>query len=164
VNYTVKTWYLSLSPLTPGHDLDQCYSHSSPPPTIHAKNLGAHHILTINTTDPTPTSCTNEPPNHHAHSGSSHPQTSDGHNPHHQHGGHSLVTHTKHPHQASILSNSSDLAYLKSKAYSSLLCNATRTFQLHPTAPSLDLYSFLTLEDTYPGSICCSCNSVCNRM
>ena len=39
-----------------------------------------------------------------------------------------------------------------SKAYSSLLCNATRTFQLHPTAPSLDLYSFLTLEDTYPVS------------
>jgi hypothetical protein len=40
-----------------------------------------------------------------------------------------------------------------SKAYSSLLCNATRTFQLHPTAPSLDLYSFLTLEDTYPVSM-----------
>ena len=39
-----------------------------------------------------------------------------------------------------------------SKAYSSLLCNATRTFQLHPTAPSLDLYSFLTLEDTHPVS------------
>ncbi len=39
-----------------------------------------------------------------------------------------------------------------SKAYSSLLCNATRTFQLHLTAPSLDLYSFLTLEDTYPVS------------
>jgi hypothetical protein len=39
-----------------------------------------------------------------------------------------------------------------SKAYSSLLCNATRTFQLHPTAPSLDLYSYLTLEDTYPVS------------
>jgi hypothetical protein len=36
-----------------------------------------------------------------------------------------------------------------SKAFSSLLCNATRTFQLPPTAPALDLYSFLTLEDTY---------------
>jgi len=40
----------------------------------------------------------------------------------------------------------------KSKAYSSLLCNATRTFQLHPTAPTFDLYSYLTLEDTYPVS------------
>jgi hypothetical protein len=40
-----------------------------------------------------------------------------------------------------------------SKAYSSLLCNATCTFQLHPTAPAFNLYSFLTLEDTYPISI-----------
>jgi hypothetical protein len=39
-----------------------------------------------------------------------------------------------------------------SKAYSLLLCNATRTFQLHPTAPTFDLYSYLTLEDTYPVS------------
>jgi hypothetical protein len=39
-----------------------------------------------------------------------------------------------------------------SKAYSSLLWNATHTFQLHPTAPAFDLYSFLTLEDTYPVS------------
>ena len=37
-----------------------------------------------------------------------------------------------------------------SKAYSSLLCNATHMFQLHPTAPAFDLYSFLPLEDTYP--------------
>jgi hypothetical protein len=118
-NSIVKTWYLSLSPLTPRHDLAQCYSysHSSPPPTIHAKNLGAHHILTTNITDPMPTSCTNDPPNHHAHSGSSHPPTSDGHNPHHQHAGHSLVTHTQHPHQASILSNSPDLAYPKHTAH-----------------------------------------------
>jgi hypothetical protein len=54
---------------------------------------------------------------HHAHSGSSHPPTSDGHNPHHQHAGHSLITHTQHPHQASILSNSSDLAYPKHTAH-----------------------------------------------
>ena len=41
-----------------------------------------------------------------------------------------------------------------SKVNSSLLCNATHTFQLHPTAPTLfDLYSFLTLEDTYPVNI-----------
>jgi len=40
-----------------------------------------------------------------------------------------------------------------SKAYSSLLCNATNIFQLHPTAPAFDLYSFLTLEDTYPVSM-----------
>ena len=39
---------------------------------------------------------------------SSHPPTSDGHNQHHHHVGHSLVTHTQHPHQASILSNSLD--------------------------------------------------------
>jgi len=107
-NSIVKTWYLSLSPLTPGHDLAQCYRHSSPPPTIHIKNLGTHHILTTNITNPTPTSCTNAPLNHHAHSGSSHQPTSNGHNPHHQHTGHSLVIHTQHPHQASILSNSLD--------------------------------------------------------
>jgi hypothetical protein len=53
-------------------------------------------------------------PNHHAHSGSSHPPpTSDGCNLHHQHDGHSLVTLILHPHQASILYNSSDLAYLR---------------------------------------------------
>ena len=40
-----------------------------------------------------------------------------------------------------------------SKAYSTLLCNAMSTFQLHPTAPTFDLYSFLTLEDTYSISI-----------
>jgi hypothetical protein len=39
-----------------------------------------------------------------------------------------------------------------SKAYSSLLCLATRTFELHPTVPAFDLYSFLTLEYTYPVS------------
>jgi len=39
-----------------------------------------------------------------------------------------------------------------SKAFSSLLCSATRTFSLPPTAPTFDLYSFLTLEDTYPVS------------
>jgi hypothetical protein len=116
-NSTTKTWYLSLSPLTPGHDLAQCYSHSSPPPTIHVKNLGASHILTTNIIDPMPTSCTNAPPNHHAHSGSSHPPTSDGLNLHYQHDGHSLVTHTQHLHQASILSNSSDSAYLKHTAH-----------------------------------------------
>ena len=115
-NSIVKTWYLSLSPLplTPGHDLAQCYSHSSPPPTIHVKNLGASHILTTNIIDPMPTSCTNAPPNHHAHSGSSHPQISDGCNLHHKHDGRSLVTLILHPHQASILYNSSDI----SKAYS----------------------------------------------
>jgi hypothetical protein len=116
-NSTARTWYLSLSPLTPGHDLARCYSHSSPPPTIHTKNLGAPHILTTIINDLPPTLCTNAPPNHHAQSGSSHPPTSNGHNLHHQHAGHSLVTPTQHPHQASILSNSSDLAYLKHTAH-----------------------------------------------
>jgi hypothetical protein len=44
-----------------------------------AKNPGAPHTLTTNITDPMPTSCTNAYPNHHAHSGSSYPPTSDGH-------------------------------------------------------------------------------------
>jgi hypothetical protein len=150
-NSTAKTWYLSLSPLTPGHNLARCYSHSSPHLTIHAKNLGTPHILTTNITDPMPTSCTNAPPHHHAHSESSHPQTSGELNPHHQHARHSLVTHTQHLHRASILSNSSDTAYLKHTAHYYVNL-ATRTIQLHPTAPSLDLNSYLTLEDTYPVS------------
>ena len=69
-NSTEKTWSFSLSHLTPGHGLAQCYMHSLPPPTILAKNPGAPHTLTINITDPMPTSFTNAPPNHHAHSGS----------------------------------------------------------------------------------------------
>ena len=114
VNSIEETWYSFLSPLTRGHDLARCYRHSSPPPTTPAKNLGAPHTLTPNITDPMPTSCTNAPPNHHAHSGSSHPQISDGCNLHHKHDGRSLVTLILHPHQASILYNSSDI----SKAYS----------------------------------------------
>ncbi len=35
-----------------------------------------------------------------------------------------------------------------SKAFSLLLWNATHMFQLPPTTPAFDLYSFLTLEDT----------------
>ena len=112
-NSTEKTWSFSLSHLTPGHGLAQCYMHSLPPPTILAKNPGAPHTLTINITDPMPTSFTNAPPNHHAHSGSWYPPTSDGHNLHHQHDGRSLATPTLHPHQVyKVLSNSSDSAYL----------------------------------------------------
>ena len=43
VNSIKETWYSFLSPLTRGHDLAQCYRHSSPPPTTPAKNLGAPH-------------------------------------------------------------------------------------------------------------------------
>jgi hypothetical protein len=43
------------------------------------------------------------------------------------------------------------LGLIISTAFSSLLCNATRTFKLPPTAPAFDLSSFLTLEDTYLG-------------
>ncbi len=114
-NSTKETWSLSLSPLTPGHSLAQCYRHSLPPPTIPTKNPGAPHTLTTNITDPMPTSCTNAPPNHHAHSGSSYPTTSDGHNLHHQHDRRSLATPTLHPHQVYILLNSSDSAYLMHK-------------------------------------------------
>ena len=83
-NSIEKTWNSFLSPLTPGHDLDRCYRHYSPPPTTPVKNLGTPHTLTPNITDPMPTSCMNVPPNHHAHLGSSHSPTSDGHNLHHQ--------------------------------------------------------------------------------
>jgi len=113
-NSTKIAWSLSLSPLTPGHGLAQCYRHSLPPPTIPAKNPGAPHTLTINITDPMPTSFTNAPPNHHAHSGSSsYPPTSDGRNLHHQHDGRSLATPTLLPHQVYILSSSPDSAYLR---------------------------------------------------
>ena len=82
-NSTEKTLSLSLSPLTPGpgHGPAQCYRHSAFLTTTHhlsAKNPGAPHTLTTNITDPMPTSCTNASPNHHAHSGSSYPPTSDG--------------------------------------------------------------------------------------
>ena len=148
VNSTKKTWYSFLSPLTPGHGLARCYRHSSSPPTIPAKNLGAPHTLTPNITNPMPTSCMNVPTNHHAHSGFSYLPTSDGHNLHQQHDGRSLVTPILHPHLYTLQLTGLSI----SNAYSSLLCNATRTFQLHPTAPAFDLYSFLTLEDTYPVS------------
>jgi hypothetical protein len=75
-----KSWSLSLSPLTPGHDLVQCYRHSSPPPTIPTKNPGTPHTPTTNITNPIPTSCTNLLPNYHAHLGFSHLLTSDGRN------------------------------------------------------------------------------------
>jgi len=116
-NSIEKTWYSFLSPLTHGHDLAQSYRHSSPPSTTPANNIGAPHTLTPNITNPMPTSCTNSPPNHHAHSGTSHLPTSDGCNLHHQHDGHSLVILILHPHQASILYNSSDLAYQRHTAH-----------------------------------------------
>jgi hypothetical protein len=49
-----------------------------------------------------------------------------------------------------------------SKKFSSLLCSATRTFCLPPTAPSFDLYSFLTLEDSHPRSFDRLSYSGCN--
>ena len=112
-----KKRYSFLSPLTPGHDLAQCYRHSSTPPTTPAKILGVPHTLTPNISDPMPTLCTNVPPNHHAHLGYSHLPTSDGCNLHHLHDGHSLVTIIPHPLQASILYNSLDLAYLRHTAH-----------------------------------------------
>ena len=100
-------------------DLARFYRHSSPPPTTPTKNLGTPHTIKItpNISDPMPTSCTNVSPNHHAHSGSSHPPTSDGCNLHHQQKGRFLVTLILHPHQASIPYNSSDLAYLSHTAH-----------------------------------------------
>ena len=148
-NSTVKTWSLSLSPLTPGHGLAQCYMHSLPPPTIHAKNLGAPHTLTPNITDPTPTSCTNGPPNHHAHSGSSNLSTSDGCNLHHQHDGRYLATPTLHPHQVYILSNSLDSAYLRHTAH---------YYEMLPVCSNF-ITQDLTRCQTLTGKINCRYNS-----
>ena len=86
-------------------------------PPLPPKNLGVPHTLTPKISNPTPTLCTNAPPNHHAHLGYSHLPTSDGHNMHHLHNGHSLVTLLPHPLQASIIYNSLDLAYLRHEAH-----------------------------------------------
>ncbi len=86
-------------------------THSSPPPTIPAKNPGAPHTTTINTTAPMPTLCTNEPPNHHAHLGYSLQLTYNGANLPHPHAKHSLVTPTMHQHWVYIHVNSLDSAF-----------------------------------------------------
>ena len=116
-NYTEKTWSLSPSPSTPMDDLAQCSRLSSPPHTTHVKNLGALTTPIKNIIDPTQTSCTNAHPNHHAHSESSHPPTSYGHNPPHQHDERSLETLIPHPHQVYTPSNSLVSAYRKHTAY-----------------------------------------------
>jgi hypothetical protein len=116
-NYTKKTWSLSPSPSTPMDDLAQCSRLSSPPHTTHVKNLGALTTPIINIIDPTQTSCTNVHPNHHAHSESSHPPTSYGHNPPHQHNERSLEILIPHPHQVYTPSNSLDSAFLKHTAH-----------------------------------------------
>jgi hypothetical protein len=94
-----KTWSSSPPPLTPGHDLDLCYKHSSPPSTIPIRNPGTPHPPTLNITGPMPTSCMNEPPKNHAHLVSSHQPTYVGVDSPHPHIEHFLVTHTLHPHQ-----------------------------------------------------------------
>jgi hypothetical protein len=106
-----KTWSSSPSPLTPGHDSDLCYKHSSPQPTIPVRNPAAPHTPTLNITTPMPTSCTNKPPNHHAHLVSTHQRTYIGVNPSHPHAKHSLVSHTLTPHQVYIHFNSLDSAF-----------------------------------------------------
>jgi hypothetical protein len=112
-----KTWSSSPSPLTPGHNSDLCYKHSSPPPTIPVRNPGAPHTPTLNITSPMPTSCTNKPPNHHAHLVSSHQPNYVGVNPPHPHSKHSLGTHTLRPHQVYIHFNSLDSAFQKHLAH-----------------------------------------------
>ena len=148
-NSIEKTWNSFLSPLTPGHDLDRCYRHYSPPPTTPVKNLGTPHTLTPNITDPMPTSCMNVPPNHHAHLGSSHSPTSNGRNLHHQQDWRSLVTLILQPHQASIIYNSLDLAYLRHTAHYFVMPPVHSNFipqPLHLTSTLSSLwkiYSFL---------------------
>ncbi len=111
-NCIEKTWSSSPSPLTPGYNLDLCYKHSPPPPTIPIRNPGAPHTPTLNITAPMPTSCTKKPPNHHAQLVSSHQPTYIGVNPH-PHTKYSLVTLTLHPHQVYTHFNSSDSAFSK---------------------------------------------------
>ena len=111
VNYTKKTWSSSHSQSSPGHNLVPCNKHSSSPPTIHVRNPGKPHTPTINITDQMLTSCINAPPNHHAHLGSSLQLTSDGANLPRPLAEHSLETHTPHPHQVYIHSNSLDSAF-----------------------------------------------------
>jgi hypothetical protein len=116
-NYTEKTWSLSPSPLTPMDDLAQCSRLSSPLHTTHVKNLGTPTTPIKNIIDQTQTSCTNGHSNHHALLESSHPPTSYGHNPPHQHDERSLETLIPHPHQVYTPSNSLDSAYLKHTAH-----------------------------------------------
>jgi hypothetical protein len=68
-------------------------------------------------TAPMPASCTNKPPNHHAHLVSSHQPTNIGVNLPHPHATHSLVTYTLHPHQVYIHFNSLDSAFQKHLAH-----------------------------------------------
>jgi hypothetical protein len=126
--------------------LAQCSRLSSPPHTTHIKNLGAPTTPIKNIIDQAQTSCTNAHPNHHAHSESSHPPTSYGHNPPHQHDERSLETLIPHPHQVYTPSNSLDSAYLKHTAHYYVTPPVRSNFiqrHLHLT------YSYLTLEDTY---------------
>ena len=109
-NFTKKTWSSFPSQLAPGHDLVPCCKHSSPPPTTLVRNPGKPHTRAINITDQMPTSCTNVPPNHYAHLGSSCQPTSDGANLPCPHAEHSLETPTLQPHQVCIHFNASDSA------------------------------------------------------
>ena len=96
---------------------------------------------------PTPTLCMNTPPDHPAHSGSSHPPTSDGRNLHHQHDGRSLVTLILHPHQASILYNSPDLACLRHVAHYFVMLPVRSNFipqPLHLTSTLSSLWKIHT--------------------
>ena len=142
-----KAWSLSLSPLTPGHSLAQCYWYSLPPPTIPAKNPGTPHTPTTNITDPMPTSCMNAPPNHHANLGSSYPPTSDGHNLHHHDDRRNLATPTLHPHQVYIPSNSLDSANLRHTAHYYVMLPACSNFipqPLHLTSTLSSLWNIHT--------------------
>ena len=137
IPFTIDPWaQFGIWPVVTG------ISHHHPPPP--PKTLAHHAHLTPNITDPMPTSCTNVPPNCKSPLGIL--TSADI----RQHNGRSLVTHTA-PTQS--LHTLQLIGLSISKAYSSLLCNATNMFQLHPTAPAFDLYSFLTLEDTYPVSM-----------
>jgi hypothetical protein len=150
-NYIKKTWSSSPSPLAPGpgHSLDLCYKHSSPPPTIPVRNPGAPHTPRLHITAPTPTSCTNKPPNHHAHSVSSHQPTYVRVNLPHPHAEHSLVTPTLYPYQVYIHLNFSDSAFQKHSAHYYAMLPVCSNF-LPPPLHSTYLYSFLTLEDISP--------------
>ncbi len=141
VNYTGRTWSSSPSPLTPGHGLDLYYKHSLPPPTIPAKNLGAPHITTLNTTTPMPASFANEPPNLNAYLDFSHQLTYDGANPNHPQTKHSMVTPTLHPHQVYIHFNYLVSAFQKHIAYYYAIILVRSNFIPQPLCLT---YSFVT--------------------
>ena len=149
-NSTRKTWSSSRSQSTHMDASVRCSKPSSPRQTTHPRSLGAHPPTTANATVLTRTSCTLEPPLLLAPSAFLHRPTLIGRHLLHPPAEPSSAIGNSYTAPTPSLHTIQLLGLGISKAFSSLLCSATRTFSLPPTAPTFDLYSFLTLEDTYP--------------